>query len=337
MRLALVCLGLGLIAGLPVALISPTTSAPALLQNWAFDVRLLAGLPTKSIQSLLNGSLPAKRLYWDQLGTTVTFSSAELTIVGTLYEPPAGGHEVASGQPGIVLLHGSTPAGRKLGLYRLLGRALAQRGYVVLAIDLRGYGQSANPPDVQQAADFDFVADVTQALTYLTTVTHVPSDQLFLIGHSFGGDVAVSTAIREPRVQKVVLIGPGRRFMVRGGTPTAPEFDYFRRREMRYMRLGETIPGATFMAYRAPLPLENHLAYLTGPHQPLLLIDGALESAADQQFLQALYGAMSEPKAYKTIANADHYVNTANIGPLVIYDQVAVETLVQEIDQWLAE
>jgi pimeloyl-ACP methyl ester carboxylesterase len=224
-----------------------------------------------------------------------------------------------------------------MGLYRILGRELADRGYIVLAIDLRGYGGSDDPPDVQQAASFAFVADVTHAVNYLTTIAEIRPDQLFVVGHSFGGDVAISAAVAEPRLQKVVAIGPGRRFNERGGTPEAPEFNYFRRREMRYMLLWEAIPAETFMAYRVLLPLENQLAYFTRAHQPLLLIDGALESAVDRAFLQNIYSLLSEPKAYVTLANADHYVNTANLGPVVIYDQLAVEALVQEIDKWLVE
>ncbi|MCB0111975.1 MAG: alpha/beta hydrolase [Caldilineaceae bacterium] len=326
----LLCL-LGCVAGLPAAFITPTTPAPAFLQNWAFDVRLLAGLPTKSLLSVLNGPLAAKTVYWDQGGTPVTFTSDGLAIVGTLVEPP--GH--AASYPGIVLLHGSTPVGRKMGLYRLLGHTLAERGYVVLTIDLRGYGASADPPDLQEPESFNFVADVRHAVDYLAATAAVRPDQIYLVGHSFGGDVAISAAVADPRVQKVVAIGPGRRFDERGGSPAAAEFNYFRRREMRYMLLRQAIPPATFMAYRPGLPLENHMDYFTANHQPLLLIDGALESPADQAFLADLYQEISEPKAYLTLAGADHYVNTANVGPLVIYDQRALAELVEEIDQWL--
>lgn len=333
-RLALAFMLLGLVAVLPAALIAPTSSAPPFWQNWAFDVRLLAGLPTKSVRSLLNGPLTAKQIYWDNHGETVAIESAGLTLAGTLYTPP---QSINPSYPGIVLLHGSTPVGRKLGLYRVLGRELANRGYIVLAIDLRGYGGSDDPPAVQQAASFAFVADVTHAVDYLATIEEIRPDQLFVVGHSFGGDVAISAAVAEPRLQKVVAIGPGRRFNERGGTPEAPEFNYFRRREMRYMLLWEAIPAETFMAYRVLLPLENQLPYFTRVHQPLLLIDGALESADDRAFMQKLYTLISEPKAYVTLADADHYVNTANLGPVVIYDQLAVEQLVQEIDRWLAE
>jgi pimeloyl-ACP methyl ester carboxylesterase len=318
-RALLALILLGLVAVLPAAFIAPTTSAPVFWQNWAFDVRLLAGLPIKPVLSLLNGPLAAKQLYWDTYGETVAVESAGLTLAGTLYTPP---QSATASYPGIVLLHGSTPVGRKMGLYRILGRELADRGYLVLALDLRGYGGSD---------------DVTHAVDYLTTIAEIRQDQLFVVGHSFGGDVAISAAVAEPRLQKVVAIGPGRRFNERGGTPEAPEFNYFRRREMRYMLLREAIPAETFMAYRVLLPLENQMAYFTRAHQPLLLIDGALESAADRAFLQNVYNLLSEPKAYMTLADADHYVNTANLGPVVIYDQLAVEALVQEIDKWLVE
>lgn len=351
-RLLLLLVLLGIVAVLPAAVISPTSATPpavpTFLQNWAFDVRLLAGVPAKSVQSLLNGSPAAKQVYWDQSGETVRFTSGGVGIVGTLYTPfstppqttiPSQTTMTAAtvSYPGIILLHGSTPVGRKMGLYRVMGRELAARGYVVLAIDLRGYGDSGDPPDLQQAKSFDFVADVSHAVDFLLRRPEVNPDHLFVVGHSFGGDVAISAAVVDPRLQKIVAIGPGRRFGERGGDADAPEFDYFRRREMRYMLLRKAIPAEIFLAYRTHLPLESQMDYFMQMHQPILLIDGALESAADQAFLQTLYTMISEPKAYLTLSNADHYVNTANLGRIVVYDQQAVEQLIEEIDLWLEE
>ena len=63
---------------------------------------------------------------FDQSGERITFESDGMTLVGTLYTPE---NEKAS--PAIVLIHGSTPEGRNMGLYRILGDELAQSGYTV--------------------------------------------------------------------------------------------------------------------------------------------------------------------------------------------------------------
>lgn len=321
---------------LPAFTLAPVAPdwTPEPLQNWAFDTRLLIGRPLTTAKSLTTALTQETRLRYASQETIVRIPSGELTLIGTLYQPPA---EVLD-KPGILLLHGSTPQGRKLGLYRLMGQELAEQGYVVLKIDLRGFGESSDPPDVAQAASFDFVADVQAAAVHLGGIEGVNQNQLYIIGHSFGGDVALTAVTRGTPFQKLVLIGPGRRFMERGGNPDAPEFDYFLRREMRYMRLRDPITADVFLAYRATLPLENHIDYLTSSnHLPVLLIDGSMESEADQAFLQDIYNTIISEKAYTSLTNADHYANVANIGPFIIYDELALEELLTTIHDFLSE
>jgi acetyl esterase/lipase len=120
---------------------TPPSWVPEPLRNWAFDVRLTVAPPIKKISSVAQGSVQDINAYVDNYGRNVKIQSQGLTITGTLYEPDAAGE-----RPAILLLHGSTPEGRKLGLYRVLGKGLADRGYVVFTIDRRGYGDSDDPP-----------------------------------------------------------------------------------------------------------------------------------------------------------------------------------------------
>jgi pimeloyl-ACP methyl ester carboxylesterase len=321
--------GLVLLALTPVAVIGRTAPewAPQPLQNWAYDVRLALGSPTKKVASLAQGSLGDNRAYLDRDGQEVFFQSQELTIVGTLYQPQTEGE-----RPAILLLHGSTPEGRKLGLYRKLGAELAGQGYVVLSIDQRGFGQSDDPATTERPADFDFVADVSNAVAYLSSMAGVDAGRLYVVGHSFGGDVAVAAGIGEPRIAKIVAIGPGRRVKERYQYEQA----YFQRRLTRYMRLPQNVSVDVITYIEDTLPLENHLDYFTQPdHKPLLLIDGMAESEADRRFLQQICDVITEPKQCVTLAGADHYANVLNIGSLVIYDQHVVQTLIETIDQWL--
>jgi len=322
------------IALLPVALIKPAAPAwaPEPLRNYAFDMRLALGVPMKSVSSIMEGTLGGRDVYRDTAGRAITFESGDITIAGTLYEPTQ-----AAKRPAIVLTHGSTPEGRHLGLYRVLGRELATRGYIVLAIDVRGFGESEDPATVTQPEALDYVSDVLSAVTYLGTLDSVDTDQMYVVGHSFGGDVAISAGVTDERIKKIVAFGPGRRFTERGGTPDAPEFAYFVRREMRYRLISEEIPPEIFLQTRAKLPIENHMAYFEQPgHKPLLLLDGATESAEDREFLRQTYAEMAEPKAYVTLPNADHYANVANLGSLIIYEPEVAAQLVSEIDTWLS-
>jgi pimeloyl-ACP methyl ester carboxylesterase len=318
-----------LVALAPAALIGRTSPdwAPQPLQNWAYDVRLALGSPAKKVTSLAQGSIGDNRAYMDRSGQEVSFQSHGLTIVGTLYQPETEGEH-----PAILLLHGSTPEGRKLGLYRKLGAELAGRGYVVLSMDQRGFGQSDDPPAAELPADFDFVADVGSAVTFLSSVAGVDAARLYVVGHSFGGDVAVAAGIVEPRIAKIVAIGPGRRVKERYQYEQA----YFQRRLTRYMRLPQTVSIEVITYIEEALPLENHLDYFTQPdHKPLLLIDGMGESEADRRFLQQMCDVITGPRVCVTLADADHYANVLNVGSLVIYDQRVAQSLVETIDQWL--
>ena len=208
--------------------------APEPVRLWAYDTRLFIGRPITTVSSLAQAVKNEPAFYVNEAGETVTFMSDGLEIVATLYGVDDGADDgAATQQPAVLLLHGSSPQGRKLGLYPLLGRELARQGYIVLAIDQRGYGQSDDPPDVSRAESFDFVGDVRRAVDYLSGLPVVDPDEIYLIGHSFGADVAVTAVSQQLPINKLVVIGPGRRFIERGGTETAPETGYFARREMR--------------------------------------------------------------------------------------------------------
>ena len=307
--------------------------APALLANWAFDARLAVGRPMTTASSLVQAVKSEPAVTFQRTGQRIAFQSQGLTLVGTVY----GTGDTAIAKPGILLLHGSTPQGRKLGMYRILGERLAEKGYVVLAIDQRGFGESDDPPDVRRPESFDFVTDVKNGITYLTSMAGVDPDRIYVVGHSFGGDVAMTAAAEEDRIRRLVVIGPGRRFMERGGTKEAPEMPYFKRREMRYMWLRQPIPTDVYLQYRTKLPIESHIDYFSeAAHVPVLLIDGELEAEEDSEFLQRAYGAMAGEKAYVTLPGADHYANVANLGPLIVYDEQVVQELVQVIDLYLS-
>ena len=108
--------------------------------------------------------------------------------------PPLAVAERGSGKPTLVLIH-------SLGQDRTVWNRLASRlegRYKLLLVDLPGHGQSASIPNVS-------VASVTEALD--RTLRERKVKQALLVGHSYGGLVALEEAAKHPdRAVGVVTI-----------------------------------------------------------------------------------------------------------------------------------
>lgn len=121
---------------------------------------------------------------------------------GQLY-PHQYGHtayyDVGHG-PVIVLLHGF--GGWQATWHALQGNLVA-RGYRVIGIDALGAGASARP--VERAA----YTTAVQAQTIMALLAHLGIDSYTVIGHSYGGRIALQMAIYEPtRVSRVIGLAP---------------------------------------------------------------------------------------------------------------------------------
>ena len=142
--------------------------------------------------------------------TPVTFFSEGFKLVGDLYRPD----DIAAGEAraGIVLCHGYT--GVKDLYLPDNARVLAEAGYVVLAFDYKGWGESEGPRT--RLAPYSRVADVQAALTFLGAQDEVDERRLGIYGTSYGGATVVWTGAVDRRVRcivSVVGIGHGERWM----------------------------------------------------------------------------------------------------------------------------
>lgn len=86
----------------------------------------------------------------------------------------------------VVCIHGIAQHG---GIYTALGERLAAGGHSVVALDLRGHGDSGREPpwDVETLVDDLF-----------ETLDELGVERAIWVGHSFGGRVAATAAAREP-------------------------------------------------------------------------------------------------------------------------------------------
>jgi pimeloyl-ACP methyl ester carboxylesterase len=103
--------------------------------------------------------------------------------------------------PAVLLLHGFPDSAR---LWRHQIPTLVQRGFRVVAPDLRGFGDSDKPADIEAYRIGHSVADLTTLLDALgIDVAHV-------VGHDWGAGIAWTMALVAPeRVSKLVVLSVG--------------------------------------------------------------------------------------------------------------------------------
>jgi pimeloyl-ACP methyl ester carboxylesterase len=103
--------------------------------------------------------------------------------------------------PPLLLLHG---LGESSFTWREIAPALAAN-HRVIALDLKGFGRSEKPDDGAYSAE-------DQAALVARFIVERGLEALTLIGHSFGGTVALRTALADgiantPRIRRIVVIG----------------------------------------------------------------------------------------------------------------------------------
>jgi len=119
---------------------------------------------------------------------------------------PAGGPG-----PGLLLLHACN---RDRSSWNGLATAAAARGFHVIALDYRGYGQSAgtksdDPQQQQWIADREWPGDIDAAYAWLASQPGVDKARMGAAGASCGVTQAVQLARRHPEVRTVVLLSGG--------------------------------------------------------------------------------------------------------------------------------
>ena len=107
-----------------------------------------------------------------------------------------GGKAFDPGLPAVVLIHG---AQNDHSVWALQSRALAHRGYAVLAPDLPGHGRSSGPPLSTVEAMAAWVLAVLDA---------AGASRALLAGHSMGSLIALeATHLAPQRVSALALLG----------------------------------------------------------------------------------------------------------------------------------
>lgn len=113
--------------------------------------------------------------------------------------------------PGLLLLHACN---RDRSSWDGLATRAAERGFHVLALDYRGYGQSGgtrsdDPQQQRWIADREWPGDIDAAFAWLTSQPGVDRTRIGAAGASCGVNQSVQLARRHPEVRTVVLLSGG--------------------------------------------------------------------------------------------------------------------------------
>lgn len=130
----------------------------------------------------------------------VTFSSEGIEIAGDLRVPPGAGPH-----PAIALTGPFTGVKEQVtGTYAGL---LAEAGFVTLAFDHRGFGESGGRPQHEDSQGK--LADLRAAVGFLAGRPEADPGRIAVVGICLGGGYAVRAAAADPRVRAVAGVAGG--------------------------------------------------------------------------------------------------------------------------------
>ncbi len=137
---------------------------------------------------------------------TQTLVSADGTQLASLVYTPK---DIGSGNlPGIVVCHGFTANKQAM---QGISLELVKCGFVVIAIDFRGHGESGGNLGEERnlyGEDNKLIDDVYAAVQYLRSLDYVNNESIGLVGHSMGGAAVMGTAILyDTEINATVTIG----------------------------------------------------------------------------------------------------------------------------------
>ena len=150
---------------------------------------------------------------------TVAIDSPDgVKIVGTFFE------FTKANSPAVLLLH-QWQSDRHS--YDDFAKRLQAKGFNVLSIDGRGFGESVKTvdgkpvaPDRTDAAVKGMLGDVGAAFDFLSKQKNVDPSRVGIVGASYGSSLAIIYAADNPKVKAVALLSPGLNYF--GNMATEP-------------------------------------------------------------------------------------------------------------------
>ncbi len=130
---------------------------------------------------------------------TVTVEASDgLLIQATLYATSG-----PASHPGVILLH-QLDSNRQIWEENGFAARLVENGYVVLAVDMRGHGETGGDKDWVLAVD-----DLQRVWNFFIALEAVEDDKTAVVGASIGSNLSLVLGAMQPTIRTVVLLSPG--------------------------------------------------------------------------------------------------------------------------------
>jgi dienelactone hydrolase len=154
--------------------------------------------PTKDQASKVTASPPATVQQEKTVGERVEIAGEDgLAMVGTFYTPS----EQSPPWPGVLLLH---MMWGERSSWEAYAQQLAEAGYAVLAVDMRGHGDTGGEVDWDLAG-----MDLQHAWNYLRERADTDEERIAVLGASIGANLGLDVAAKNSEAKTVVLLSPG--------------------------------------------------------------------------------------------------------------------------------
>ncbi|MBI4093089.1 MAG: alpha/beta fold hydrolase [Candidatus Kerfeldbacteria bacterium] len=230
--------------------------------------------------------------------------------------------------PAIVIVHGRTVDRDYPPLLPRLRRELRGVGFVTLAIDLSGHGQSGGRFEnltYTRAAE-----DVEAAVRFLTRQPRVNPFSVGGIGHSLGGTAVFLAKHRGAPLKTLVLLAPvGDTAYHRRHRFSTSVVRTWRRKGIMELWYSQRVKRtfALRFSYYADLKRYDTVRMARDIHQPVFIIHGSRDNNVSSIESRHLYHALNEPKRLLVIPGARHNFN----------ERDHQRTVVSAVKQWLRE
>ncbi len=219
-----------------------------------------------------------------------------LNIVGELYLPSAG-----VPYPTVCVCHGipaRVPDPSDRG-YPLLAEQLCRHGFAALIFNFRGAGKSGGNLDI-----LGWSRDLKAAIDYLSALSEVDKNRLYLLGFSGGAAVSVYLASQDRRLSAVAICACPAEFTF-FTTVDEPQSLIEHFRGIGVIR-DDGFPSS-IEEWLGGFEVVRPIDYIAGiSPRPLLLVHGSRDETVEVSHARRLYARAGEPKKLVIIEGAGH-------------------------------